>query len=289
MDAEDMFSLRGKAAFVTGGAVGIGRAYAHALALAGADVAIVDINFETARRTADFIRGLGVRSLAIQCDVSSETSVERMVAEVVTAFGRIDIAVNNAGIAKIRPDIDQTKRNWDAVIGVNLTGVWLCARAAARQMIKQQPMGGKIINTASMAGKIVADADGAYNAAKAGVVHLTHTLAAQWGAYNINVNSISPSYTMTPMEYEEMVPEKRAHLRGLIPMGSVQRPRDLFGPLVFLASTASDYVTGHDLMVDGGHTLNVWLEPLKRETPPRVSADEEMLEAEFDTQALRSS
>jgi NAD(P)-dependent dehydrogenase (short-subunit alcohol dehydrogenase family) len=171
----------------------------------------------------------------------------------------------------------QPREEWDRVIGVNLTGVWLCATAEARQMMAQEPVGGKIINTASMAARIVSDANGSYAAAKAGVVHLTRTLAASWGAYNINVNSFSPSYVMTPLESGKS-PAERQRIRETTPVGHVERPEDLQGPIIFLASAASDYITGHDLLVDGGHTLNVWLAPLERAVPPRIAPHEETIQ-----------
>ena len=254
--------------------------------MAGADVAIVDVNIETAQWTANEIKSMGRDAIAIRCDVSEEDQVDAMIGKVISAFGRLDIAVNNAGISRAVRDIDQTKANWDKVISVNLTGVWLCARAEARQMRRQDPAGGKIINTASMAATIVSDGDGSYNAAKAGVVHLTHTLAAQWGGYNINVNCFSPSYTMTPNESYNSPEEVRRNIRNLTPLGHVQRPADLYGPIIFLASRASDYVTGQDLIIDGGHTLNAWFGPLSREVAPRVTPDEEVAAMQRDLSAV---
>jgi len=284
-----LFDLTGKKALVTGAGIGIGRGCAEALAMAGADVAIIDINMDTAEWTASEIRAKGRQAIAVRCDVSDEAQVGAMIAEVTGVFGNLDIAVNNAGISRAVRDIEQTKANWDKVISVNLTGVWLCARAEARQMRSQNPAGGKIINTASMAATIVSDGDGSYNAAKAGVVHLTHTLAAQWGSHNINVNCFSPSYTMTPNESYNSPEEVRNNIRNLTPLGHVQRPADLYGPIIFLASRASDYVTGQDLMVDGGHTLNAWLGPLSREVAPRITPDEEVAAMKRDISAVSSA
>ncbi len=276
-----LFDLRGKKALVTGGAVGIGRACATALATAGADVAVVDIDGPSAAATVAELEALGSHSIHVACNVSDEHQVATTIGTVVGAYGRLDIAVNNAGIFVPGLDELQSKDAWDRVIGVNLTGVWLCATAEARQMMAQSPPGGKIINTASMAAKIVSDANGSYAAAKAGVVHLTRTLAASWGAYNINVNSFSPSYVMTPLESGK-TEAQRQWIRETTPVGHVERPEDLHGPIIFLASAASDYITGHDLLVDGGHTLNVWLQPLKRAVPPRVSPHEETIQMERD-------
>ena len=280
-----LFDLSGKKALVTGGAVGIGRACATALAMAGADVAILDINAMTAAVAVKRLEALGSRSFHVACDVSDIGQVETAVETVADSFGRLDIAVNNAGIFIPGADETQPKEDWDKVIGVNLTGVWLCARAEARRMMAQSPAGGKIINTASMAATIISDANGAYAASKAGVAHLTKTLAGYWGRFNINVNCFSPSYVMTPLEASKTARELQT-VRDTTPMGHVERPEDIHGPIMFLASAASDYVTGHDLMVDGGHTLNTWLGPLERAVPPRVAREEETVQMKLDLAAI---
>jgi NAD(P)-dependent dehydrogenase (short-subunit alcohol dehydrogenase family) len=272
-----LFDLSGKNALVTGGAMGLGRACAHALAMGGANVAIVDVNEKLGERTAADIRARGVDSFFIRCDISRQAQVQGMVESVVRRLGRLDIGVNNAGIglpvggSEILPLSD-----WARILDVNLTGVFLCAQVQAQQMIRQGSAGGKIINTASMYGS-VAGGNCAYNASKAGVIHLTRTLAAEWGRFNINVNCISPSWVMTQAMIHTP-DEVRARMREITPMGHVQRPEDLHGAMLFLASKASDFVTGHDLVVDGGHTLNTWLTPLERSTPPRVSPEDELAE-----------
>ena len=279
-----LFDLTGKMALVTGGAVGIGRACAVALAGAGADVAIIDIDAETGPKTAEAIKAMGRDSLFVRCDVTSKAQVQDMVKAVVAAFGRLDIGVNNAGIAILGADEELDQVDWDKVIAVNLTGVFLCAQAEAQQMIRQQPTEGKIINTASMSATI-ANCNASYDASKAGIVHMTKTLAAEWGRFNINVNCISPSYVLTPMHASTpMVVRQR--IRELTPLGHVERPEDLYGAVVFLASAASNYVTGHDLMVDGGHTLNAWLVPLGRAVPPRVDPGQEVVQMKHDLDAL---
>jgi NAD(P)-dependent dehydrogenase (short-subunit alcohol dehydrogenase family) len=275
-----LFDLTGKKALVTGGAVGIGRACATALAMAGADVAIADMDDKTGPKAAEGIRAMGRESLFVKCDVTSREQVQAMVAEVVGAFGRLDVGINNAGIAILGGDECLEQSAWDKVIAVNLTGAWLSAQAEAQVMIKQNPVGGKIINTASMSARI-ANCNASYDASKAGVVHMTKTLAAEWGRFNINVNCFSPSYLLTPMHASTPV-EARERIRELTPMGYMERPEDLYGTVIFLASAASDYVTGHDLVVDGGHTLNSWLVPLSREVPPRVSPEEETVQMKVD-------
>lgn len=276
----ELFNLSGKKALVTGGSVGIGKACAISLAMAGADVAIVDIDEATGIKTAAGIRELGVDSIFVKCDVTSKEQVQAMVATVVEKFGRLDIGINNAGIAILGGDEDLEQSAWDKVIDVNLTGAWLCAQAEAQQMIKQGPEGGKIINTASMSAKI-ANCNASYDASKAGIVHMTRTLAAEWGRFNINVNCFSPSYILSPMHASTPL-EARQRIRELTPLGYMERPEDLYGTIIFLASDASNYVTGHDLLVDGGHTLNSWLVSLGRDVPPRVSPKEEVVQLKKD-------
>ncbi|MDP6525898.1 MAG: SDR family oxidoreductase [Kiritimatiellia bacterium] len=280
----NLFNLAGKKALVTGGAVGIGKACATALAMAGADVAVTDIDEQTGEKTAAGIRELGVDSIFVKCDVTSKDQVQAMVATVVEKFGRLDIGINNAGIAILGGDEDLDQAAWDKVIAINLTGAWLCAQAEAQQMIKQGPAGGKIINTASMSATI-ANCNASYDASKAGIVHMTKTLAAEWGRFNINVNCFSPSYLLTPMHASTPL-EARECIRNLTPLGHMERPEDLYGTIIFLASAASNYVTGHDLLVDGGHTLNAWLVPLGREVPPRVSPEEEVVQMKKDLDAM---
>lgn len=279
-----LFDLTGKKALVTGGGVGIGRGYVLALAKAGADVAIVDINDKTGNSTAEEVKSLGRDSIFLQCDVTDKDQVQDMVKSVIERFGRLDIGVNNAGIGILGPDETIEKEKWDKVIAINLTAVFLCAQAEAQQMIKQKPMGGKIINTASMSATI-ANANASYDASKAGVVHLTKTLAAEWGKYNINVNCLSPSYLLSPM-HAATPKVVRDRMRELHPLGWFQRPEDLYGPVIFFASDASNYVTGRDLIVDGGHTLNVWLTPLPRVAPPRVTPEEEVRQLKHDLDVL---
>lgn len=281
-----LFDLSGKNALVTGGAIGIGRGCALALAKVGANVAIVDINREVGEKTAEELTQYGVSSVFIHCDVTDKTQVQAMVAGVVEAFGRLDIAVNNAGISGGGSAEECSEDDWNRVIGVNLKGVWLCAQAQGQQMIKQSPTEGKIINIASMCSKInIPGAPAAYDTSKGAVVRLTQNLALQWGRFNINVNSVSPSHVMTPM-FAQCPIEQRERIREITPMGYLQRPEDLYGPVVFLASTASDYVTGQDMMVDGGHTLSTYLRPLTRDTPPRVNQEQELVELKNDLDRL---
>ncbi len=279
-----LFDLTGKKALVTGGAVGIGRGCALALARAGADVAIVDIDGKTGPKTAEEIRAGGRDALFVHCDVTQKDQVQSTVGRVVEHFGRLDIGINNAGIGILGADEDVEQPDWDKVIAVNLTGTFLCAQAEAQQFLRQEPIEGKIVNIASMSATI-SNCNASYNASKAGVVQMTKMLAAEWGRYNVNVNCISPSYLLTPMHASTPV-VVRQRIRELTPLGYVERPEDLFGAVIFLASAASNFVTGHDLMVDGGHTLNAWLTPLGRAVPPRVSPQQETVQLKHDLDAL---
>ncbi|MGA2411702.1 MAG: SDR family oxidoreductase [Candidatus Binataceae bacterium] len=280
-----MFSVRGKKALVTGGALGIGRACATALAMGGADVVIVDKDEKAGRKTAESIKdGTGVDTSFFKCDVSDQREVQAVVSRTVERFGRLDVAVNNAGVASAESEgIQQSQAAWDKIIGINLTGLWFCAQAQAMQMCSQIPGGGKIINIASAAARN-ASGDGAYCASKAGVVQLTRSLAMQLGGNNINVNSISPGVVMTRL-LATLSPAERARLREITPMGYIARPRDIYGAVLFLASAASDFVTSHDLLTDGGRTLSTWPLP-ERHIPPRVSESEEIEEMKADLETL---
>jgi sorbose reductase len=284
-----LFELKDRCALVTGGAMGLGRACATALTMGGANVAIVDINDTVGEKTAATLRARGVESLFVHCDVSRPEDIARMTSTVIERFGRLDIGVNNVGYGLPEGGSESLSlEDWNRVLAVNLTGVFLCAQAQAQQMIKQPLAGGKIINIASMYG-LIAGGNCAYNTSKAGVIHLTRSLAAEWGRFNINVNCISPSWVMTPAMVAETPPEIRQQIREVTPMGHVERPEDLYGAVLFLASAASDFVTGHNLVVDGGHTLNTWFRPftpLQRTIPPRVDPDGEVRATRQDLEAL---
>jgi NAD(P)-dependent dehydrogenase (short-subunit alcohol dehydrogenase family) len=284
-----LFDLRGKTALVTGASTGIGRACATALAQAGANIAVLDINEDAGYKVARSLKSLEVDAAFFRCDITEEEEIRLSVDSVVNRFGRLDIAVNNVGTFADGNDFDQPRAEWDRVLNVNLTGVWLCSRTQARQMAKQSPSGGKIINIASM-WSVVAGSNGSYCASKAGVVHLTKALAVEFGPHNVNVNCISPSWVLTPlfMAATRDLEAFRSRAREVIPLGHVQRPEDIHGPIMFLASSAADYVTGINLIVDGGHTLNTWHSPLVRSTPPRVTPDQELSHWKGDMVILSS-
>jgi NAD(P)-dependent dehydrogenase (short-subunit alcohol dehydrogenase family) len=286
MSVLDLFKLDGKVALVTGAGQGIGRAYALALAEAGADVGVADINQRTGRHVADEVAALGRRSVFVKADVTQAAEVEALVATTVAELGGLDIAVNNAWaggrFAAPPPAEEFPLEEWDFIMNLALRAIFVCSKAEARVMRKKGR--GKIINMASMSAGI-ANAAVAYCSAKAGVVMLTKRLAAEWGKYNINVNCISPSYTLSPARRKDPQ-ENRDLIRSLHPMGWHERPEDLLGTLVYLASDASNYVTGRDIVVDGGHTLNVWLRPLTRAVPPLVGPEDEIRSLLHDLEIL---
>ena len=252
----DRFKLDGKTALITGGGQGIGQAFAHALAEAGAFIAIVDINSETAKKVVEEIRELGKESIAIVADVTIPANAKKMVDAVVNEWGKLDIAVNNAGCTIWEDTIKVKEEDWDKVIDLNLKGVFLSAQAEARVMLPRKY--GKIINTASMSASIVnrPQNQASYNASKAGVVHLTKSLAAEWAPYGIRVNSISPGYIITALVNKIPGATKNLPLwTELTPVGRLGQVEDLQGAIVYLASDASDFMTGHDLVIDGGYSV----------------------------------
>ncbi|MGE5379494.1 MAG: SDR family NAD(P)-dependent oxidoreductase [Methylocystaceae bacterium] len=249
---DNQFRLDSKVAIVTGAAAGLGKAMAEALAKAGANVIIADVNLAAAEATAHTIEGLGVKALPLQANVAVADSVKAMVDSAVAEMGTVDILVNNAGINRRGPCIEMTEEDWDATINVNLKGTFLCCRAVGPIMIAKNY--GKVINIASLLGSVAQPNRGPYAASKGGVVQLTKVLALEWAKNRINVNAIGPGYFATELNRKLMDdPEVYNDLTSRIPMGYWAEPSELGGPVVFLASSASDYVTGQLLWVEGGY------------------------------------
>ena len=248
MSIMSKFYLEGKKAYITGGARGIGKSMAIALLEAGADVAIIDIDIDEAKKAAKDIALPGRDVFAVGADVSKEIDVENMMNQIVKRFGTIDVAVNNAGICINKSTDTMTLAEWQKVIDINLTGVFLCCKHAGMIMTKKG--GGSIINTCSMAAHIIPEPQKhcAYNASKAGVLHLTHSLASEWAYRNVRVNCISPGYTET----ELVKSVKQQTWIDRTPMKRLAQPEDLQGALIYLASDASSFTTGIDIIVDGG-------------------------------------
>lgn len=248
--------LDGKAALVTGGARGIGKSVATAFAEAGADVAIVDIDLEMAQKTASEIADQSKRNcIALVCDVTNPNHVQSMMTSIVAVYGKLDIAFCNAGICINVAAEDMTLDQWNKVIQINLTGVFLTAQAAGRQMLKQGF--GSIINTASMSAHIVnvPQPQCAYNASKAGVIQLTKSLAIEWATRGVRVNSISPGYIGTDLTLNSstLIPLIEEWNR-MAPLHRLGRPDELQAICVYLASDASSFTTGSDFVIDGAFT-----------------------------------
>lgn len=251
-----LFDLSGRSALITGGGSGIGQRLAQGLAEYGANVTVLDLatQSEGSARTASLIEEQGGSALVIAADVTERSSVADAVARHIARFGALDIAVNCAGVNHSSPAEDLDPADWRRVIDINLTGVFYCCQAEARVMFERGT--GTIINIASMSASIVNRGllQAHYNASKAGVKHLTSTLAMEWVGRGIRVNSISPGYIMTPMIAGPEWAEKVKGFEDQTPMGRLGTPDDIVGPLIFLASDASGYVTGFDLLVEGGFT-----------------------------------
>jgi NAD(P)-dependent dehydrogenase (short-subunit alcohol dehydrogenase family) len=251
-----LFSMEGKKGFITGAAQGIGKCIATAYAKAGADVAIVDMNIELAEATArEIAEETGKMIKAYKFNVTDEESVNNMMSAYMEDFGQIDYAVNNAGIFTGDEAMDITYDKFKSVVDVNLNGVFLTARAAAKEMQKSGK-GGSIISTASMSAHIVnvPQTIANYCAAKAGVIHLSKSLAVEWVKYGIRVNTVSPGYIQTDLiaTLKDMLPIWLSKMPEGARLGY---PEDLIGAYIYLASDASKWATGSDIVVDGGYTI----------------------------------
>jgi 2-deoxy-D-gluconate 3-dehydrogenase len=247
--------VSGKTALVTGAGSGLGRSIALALAEAGADVAVTELpgRIENARVVAASIRAMGRTALVVKLDVTSVKNIQRAVDAVVKGFSRIDILVNNAGINVPKQALDVTEDDWDLILDVNLKGVFFCAQAVGREMVRRGS--GKIINIASQNGVVGYYDRAAYCSSKAGVVNLTRVLAIEWAEHQINVNAVAPTFVLTPLTEKMFAnPSFSNEIHRRIPLGRLGKPEDIVGAVVFLASPAADLITGHTLLVDGGWT-----------------------------------
>ncbi len=257
MDVRDLFDLDGRVAIVTGGATGIGLQMADALAELGTSVVLCGRDGERCERAAaDLERARSVPCAGMRCDVASADEVAGMVAQTIDRFGRIDVLVNNAGTAWADPVEDTPLRGWQKVVDVNLTGVFLCSQAAGRVMIGRG--GGKIVNIASITGlrgQAPEELDAiAYSTTKGAVVAFTRDLAIKWARHGIAVNAIAPGWFPTDLS-QPALDRSGELLLSRIPMRRYGGDSDLKGAVAYLASAASDYVTGHTRVVDGGSTI----------------------------------
>ncbi len=251
----NMFDLSGRVAIVTGGNQGIGFGISRGLAGAGATVVITNRRAAEGKEAAESLRKEGFKVSAIPTDVSQKSSIAAMVEKVMAEYKKIDILVNNAAVMIRKPLEEFEEDEWDTIVNTNLRGLFLCSQLVGREMIKKKK--GKIINISSVLSQITQPGRGVYATAKAGVSHLTRALALEWSKYGININAIGPGLTITPIN-QKYFADNPAELKKIVadlPIGREAYPRDYAGAAVFLASDASDYVTGQTLLVDGGMTI----------------------------------
>jgi NAD(P)-dependent dehydrogenase (short-subunit alcohol dehydrogenase family) len=249
------FSLAGRTALVTGASSGLGRHFADVLAREGAAVVLAARRQDRLIEAVAEIAAAGGKAAAVELDVTDGNSVRAGCAAAEAALGPIDILVNNAGIAVSKPVLEHSEADWDRVLDTNLKGAWLMSReVAARWLQLRRP--GRIVNIASLAALRTMRHVPSYNAAKAGLVHLTHTLAVELARYGINVNAIAPGYVETDMNRDFLRSDSGKALISRIPLGRAGVPADLDGALLLLASDAGAYLTGAVLPVDGGHAVS---------------------------------
>lgn len=254
MDTKRLFDLSGRSAIVTGGSIGLGRQMAEGLAEMGANVVLCARKRERCEQTAEELRRLGAETLALGCDVRNPDQIAGVVEGTISRFGRIDILINNAGTSWGAPVEEMQLEQWNKVIETNLTATFLFSQAVGRHMVRERR--GKIINVASVAGIRGASPELqaiGYHASKGGVIAFTKDLACKWGVHNIQVNAIAPGWFPTHMS-EVVIERNKEALLKRIPLGRFGGEDDLKGAAVFLASDASNYITGHVLVVDGGQT-----------------------------------
>lgn len=251
LQGKNIFDVTGKVVLVTGAATGLGEGYAHIFGESGCKVACADINSGEADKTAADIREQGGEAKSFYVDVTKRESIKKMVQDVLDAYGRIDVLVNNAGVEHIEPFTEVSEEHYDFITGVNLKGVFFVAQEVAKVM--KENGGGKIINIGSLGSYIGLAESSVYCTTKGGVIQMSKTLSIELGPDNIQVNCVAPGYFITPMTqpfYDD--PEHRSWIESRIPLHEWGTVADLAGPMLFLASSASDYITGTTIKVDGG-------------------------------------
>jgi len=244
------FSQRGKRAVITGGASGIGNAVARAFAQRGAKVAIIDMNPDIEKAAADISPDV----MAVKADITKTGEIDCALDKIAGRFGGIDVLCNIAGVGQSVSAEEISEGEWDNIVSVNMTALFFMCQRAGRYMI-EQGTGGKIINMASQAGIVGLDMHVCYGATKAAVINITKTLAVEWGKYGITVNSVSPTVIMTPMSIKHWSGERGDNLKKLIPMGRFGTVEEAAACFVYLASDAANLITGENLVIDGGYTI----------------------------------
>ena len=255
VDVKALFDLSEKIAIVAGGSRGIGFAIAEGFASAGARVVVANSTPEQGERAAAAIRAQGREARAIPLDIRQRDSIARLVSETLAAYGRIDILVNAIGVIRRGPIEAVTEEDWDLMMGVNLRGAFLLCQDVGREMIRRRY--GKIVNISSNVSQVLQPHRGAYAVTKAGMSHLTRVLGLEWAPHGINVNAIAPAPTITDLNrkfFEDNPKDLEARKRS-IPLGRLGAPQDYVGAAIFLASPASNFVTGQTYFVDGGSNL----------------------------------
>lgn len=252
--AVDRFSLNDKVTLVTGGRQGIGKVVAHALAAQGSDIVIIDM-FDASEVASEIASTHGVRAIALTCDVTDPTAVEQTIAEADSSMGKLDLLFNNAGICLHKPALECTPEDFTHVVDVNLNGIFFVAQAFGRYLVAHDKKGA-IVNTASMSATIVNIPQGqaSYNSSKAGVKHLTKSLAVEWAPLGIRVNCISPGYINTEMT-GNVREDWRQIWTDMIPFKRMGSPEELAGAVIYLLSDAATYTSGADIIVDGCFTV----------------------------------
>jgi 2-deoxy-D-gluconate 3-dehydrogenase len=248
------FDLTGKVMLVTGAGRGIGKAIALCAAEQGADLALGSRTVAELEVVAEEIRGLGRRATVGPLDVASLPSIQEFVSATLTAFGRLDVLVNNAGYNKLCPALEVTEELWDEILDTNLKGLFFMSQAVARHFV-ERGQGGKIINITSQVGLVGGPLRSPYCGSKGGVVNMTRALACEWAKYGITVNAVAPTFTRTPLAEKALQdPDFKADVLSRILLGRLAEPEEIAGAVLFLASDAANMVTGHTLAVDGGWT-----------------------------------
>ena len=249
----ELFDISEKVAIVTGASRGLGQYFARALAKSGADLVITSRDLSSLNEFKQEIESLGRKAFAVQLDVLSQSDIDNMVRMAINEYGKIDILVNNAGLNIRRPSTDVSQADWDTVLNTNLKGSFFCAQAAAREMIKQKH--GRIINVGSCTCVFGMEGIAPYTASRGAILSMTRSLAAEWGKFGITVNVLAPGWFKTAQnaalyEHKEWVD----YIKNRIPLNRPGQPHDLDGTVIFLASDASEYITGQIILVDGGFT-----------------------------------